>query len=52
MTETEQLLAWIFAQPAPKTVNSMRFGGVTIGSLCYVTLQETHTRIRVSGDRK
>ncbi len=62
MTETEQLLAWIFAPPAPKKVSSMRFAGVTIGTLCYATgptlykvratIQPSDTRIRVSGASK
>ncbi len=62
MTETEQLLAWILAQPAPKKVNSVRFGGTTIETLCYATGPTLYkarattnpkaTRIRVSGVSK
>ena len=37
MTEAEELLAWILAQPVPRRVDKFTFGGTTIGSLCYAT---------------
>lgn len=62
-TETEQLLAWILAQPAPKKVRTVRCPDVPRHtSFCYATgpvLYRTkgvefaphHMRLHVPGDR-